>query len=69
MDIKENMRFIGNKITTKRKEAGYTIAELAQKTLLPVSVIKKAEKGSTTVSFDEYLTIFYVLNLIAPEFL
>ena len=69
MTIKDDMHFIGKKITTKRKKIGITVEELAQKTLLPVSVVKKAEKGSTLVSFQDYITIFYVLNLIAPEFL
>lgn len=53
----------------KRENKGYSVKELANRTFLSVSTIKQAENGSLFVSFEEYLTIFYVLNMISPDFL
>lgn len=69
MNTKEQMNFIAKTIREKREHKGYSIQELANRTFLPVSTIKRAENGSTFVNFEEYLTIFYVLNMISPDFL
>lgn len=64
MNTKEKMNFIAKTIREKRENKGYSVKELANRTFLSVSTIKQAENGSLFVSFEEYLTIFYVLNLI-----
>ena len=69
MNTKEKMNFIAKTIREKRESKGYSLKELANRTFLSVSTIKLAENGSLFVSFEEYLTIFYVLNMISPDFL
>ncbi len=69
MNTKEKMNFIAKTIREKRESKGYSLKELANRTFLSVSTIKQAENGSLFVSFEEYLTIFYVLNMISPDFL
>ncbi|HIT93250.1 MAG TPA: helix-turn-helix transcriptional regulator [Candidatus Stercorousia faecigallinarum] len=63
------MNFIAKTIRENRESKGYSLKELANRTFLSVSTIKQAENGSLFVSFEEYLTIFYVLNMISPDFL
>lgn len=69
MNTKEKMNFIAKTIRENRESKGYSLKELANRTFLSVSTIKQAENGSLFVSFEEYLTIFYVLNMISPDFL
>ena len=69
MNTKEKMNFIAKTIREKRESKGYSLKELTNRTFLSVSTIKQAENGSLFVSFEEYLTIFYVLNMISPDFL
>lgn len=69
MNKTEKMNFIAKTIRENRESKGYSLKELANKTFLSVSTIKQAENGSLFVSFEEYLTIFYVLNMISPDFL
>lgn len=69
MNKTEKMNFIAKTIREKRESKGYSLKELANRTCLSVSTIKQAENGSLFVSFEEYLTIFYVLNMISPDFL
>lgn len=69
MNTKEKMNFIAKTTREKRENKGYSVKELANRTFLSVSTIKQAENGSLFVSFEEYLTIFYVLNMISPDFL
>lgn len=69
MNKTEKMNFIAKTIREKRESKGYSLKELANRTFLSVSTIKQAENGSLFVSFEEYLTIFYVLNMISPDFL
>lgn len=56
-------------IKENRINKGYSLKELANLTFLPVSTVKRAEHGSLFVKFDEYIKIFYVLNMIHPDFL
>lgn len=65
---KDRMNFIASVIKEKRKKLGYSIKETALKANLPVNVIEKAEQGSRTVSFEEYIIIFIVLEIIKPDF-
>lgn len=69
MNKTEKMNFIAKTIRENRESKGYSLKELANRTFLSVSTIKQAENGSRFVSFEEYLTIFYVLNMISPDFL
>ena len=69
MNTKEKMNFIAKTIRENRESKGYSLKELANRTFLSVSTIKQAENGSLFVSFEEYITIFYVLNMISPDFL
>ncbi|CDE61525.1 dNA-binding protein [Fusobacterium sp. CAG:439] len=69
MNKTEKMNFIAKTIRENRESKGYSLKELANRTFLSVSTIKQAENGSLFVSFEEYLTIFYVLNMISPDFL
>ena len=69
MNTKEKMNFIAKTIRENRESKGYSLKELANITFLSVSTIKQAENGSLFVSFEEYLTIFYVLKMISPDFL
>ncbi len=69
MNTKEKMNFIAKTIRENRESKGYSLKELANRTFLSVSTIKQAENGSLFVSFEEYLTIFYVLKMISPDFL
>ncbi len=69
MNKTEKMNFIAKTIRKNRESKGYSLKELANRTFLSVSTIKQAENGSLFVSFEEYLTIFYVLNMISPDFL
>lgn len=69
MNKTEKMNFIAKTIRKNRESKGYSLKELANRTFLFVSTIKQAENGSLFVSFEEYLTIFYVLNMISPDFL
>lgn len=69
MNTKEKMNFIAKTIRENRESKGYSLKELANRTFLSVSTIKQAENGSLFVSFEEYLTIFYILNMISPDFL
>ena len=69
MNKTEKMNFIAKTIRENRESKGYSLKELENRTFLSVSTIKQAENGSLFVSFEEYLTIFYVLNMISPDFL
>lgn len=69
MNTETQMNIIAKTIKENRINKGYSLKELANKTFLSVSTIKQAENGSLFVSFEEYLTIFYVLNMIHPDFL
>lgn len=69
MNKTEKMNFLAKTIRENRESKGYSLKELANRTFLSVSTIKQAENGSLFVSFEEYLTIFYVLNMISPDFL
>ena len=69
MNKTEKMNFIAKTIRKNRESKGYSLKELANRTFLSVSTIKQAENGSLFVSFEEYLTIFYVLKMISPDFL
>ena len=65
---KDRMNFIASVIKEKRKKLGYSIKETALIANLPVTVIEKAEQGTRTVSFEEYIIIFIVLDIIKPDF-
>ena len=65
---KDRMNFIASVIKEKRKKLGYSIKETALIANLPVTVIEKAEQGTRTVSFEKYIIIFIVLDIIKPDF-
>lgn len=69
MNTETQMSIIAKTIKEKRINKGYSLKELANLTFLPVSTVKRAEHGSLFVKFDEYIKIFYVLNMIHPDFL
>ena len=69
MNKTDKINFIAKTISKNRESKGYSLKELANRTFLSVSTIKQAENGSLFVSFEEYLTIFYVLKMISPDFL
>ena len=69
MNTETQMSIIAKTIKENRINKGYSLKELANLTFLPVSTVKRAEHGSLFVKFDEYIKIFYVLNMIHPDFL
>ncbi len=69
MNVQKDMKLIAARIRAERKLAGYTVEELAERTLLPVSVIRQAERGSTKVGFNNYIIILVVLGIVEPVFL
>ena len=69
MNTETQMSIIAKTIKENRVNKGYSLKELANLTFLPVSTVKRAEHGSLFVKFDEYIKIFYVLNMIHPDFL
>ena len=69
MNTETQMSIIAKTTKENRINKGYSLKELANLTFLPVSTVKRAEHGSLFVKFDEYIKIFYVLNMIHPDFL
>lgn len=64
MNSNDKLNIIANSIRKKKLEKGYTSEELANRTGLNISIIKKAEKGSKMVNFEDYIIIFLILGLI-----
>jgi transcriptional regulator with XRE-family HTH domain len=61
--VQESLLMIGKLIQQARKDAGFTMAALAQRAGIERKTIARLEKGNPSVSIGTFLTVLWLLDV------